>query len=274
MFLSAVIPLRALNTPAEQPYLGRACHAFFLREVARADASLAESLHRSQRDKGFTVSPVMNGSGSGGQPAIQAGHDYWLRVTSLEAGLSGRLLDSVLPHLPRQVQLGPAEFSLGEALAQAGDHPWAGQASAETLLERWLGRSSLPGWLTLEFATPTCSRRIEREWVLPTPAVVFGSYLRAWNAFGRPAFDGDLTRLIEADVLVSDYRLRTLRLQIGEAEFRGWTGQVTYRIFARERGLRAMLHLLADFAPFCGTGYKTTQGMGQTRPLRGAARER
>lgn len=29
-----------------------------------------------------------------------------------------------------------------------------------------------------------------------------------------------------------------------------------------------MIHLLADFSQFCGTGYKTTQGMGQTRLLK------
>src|SRR4030067_786904 len=61
MFVSAIIPLTPLNTPAPQPnrFHGRAAHALFLDLVRRADAELADKLHEPRGDKPFTVSGVL-----------------------------------------------------------------------------------------------------------------------------------------------------------------------------------------------------------------------
>jgi hypothetical protein len=48
----------------------------------------------------------------------------------------------------------------------------------------------------------------------------------------------------------------------------GFMGRCAFTCFSPERALWRTLHLLADFAFFCGTGYKTTQGMGQTRRVK------
>jgi len=50
----------------------------------------------------------------------------------------------------------------------------------------------------------------------------------------------------------------------------GFLGEVTFSI-TKARALNQahvwQLNALADYAPFCGTGRKTTLGMGQTRRL-------
>ncbi len=47
----------------------------------------------------------------------------------------------------------------------------------------------------------------------------------------------------------------------------GFVGRCAFSMFRSERALWRTLHLLADFAFYCGTGYKTTQGLGQTRKV-------
>ena len=111
-------------------------------------------------------------------------------------------------------------------------------------------------------------RHIHRNLVVPEPAAVFASWLRAWNLFGAPAFDTDFVDFVEAQVLISRYNLRSVRVQIGKGTQLGCVGWCNYYVFQRELAARRILHLLADFAEFCGTGYKTTQGLGQTHYVR------
>lgn len=268
MFLSAVVPLTACHSVDRRVFLGRECHALFLRRIASADVPLAEMLHRSQANKPFTVSAICMTGRYTGRPSIAKDADYWIRFTSLDGRLTGRLLADVLPNLPDRITLGPAEFTVGTPIVDNGAHPWSGQATPQTIADRWLGAERLPRQITLEAISPTCVRRIRREWVLPTPAVVFDSLLRSWNVFGTPKFDGALTRLVEADVNVDWFRLHTERFRLGEAPIKGWLGKVTYRVFAEDRALRVLLNALADFAVYAGVGYKTTQGLGQVRAVR------
>ncbi len=47
----------------------------------------------------------------------------------------------------------------------------------------------------------------------------------------------------------------------------GAAGVVTYELLAAAEAHARALHVLADFAFYAGVGYKTTQGMGQSRRL-------
>jgi CRISPR-associated endoribonuclease Cas6 len=282
MLLSAVIPLIARETLEQNAYLGRACHALFLNLVGRADPSLAEELHGSRGAKPFTVSALFSWDHPHlVQPKVREGERYWIRFTSLEADLSRLLAEEVLPNLRPTAELGPARFHVGTPITKG--HPWARTTTAEALVEEWFGGGSRPPRrFELEFASPTAYRRIHRNIVLPLPAGIFQGYLRAWNRWGRPAFERDLLDLVEAEVHVTRYRLETRALDFGPKEAArepteggssygrrrmepGFVGRCAFTIFHRESALRRVIHLLADFSQFCGTGYKTTQGMGQTR---------
>ena len=268
--LSAVIPLTAQNTPASQTYLGRACYAWFLRQVARADADLAETLHAVRTSKPFTVSAVRSWEQPRDPlPEVLEGRRYFLRVTSLEERISRCLLDSVLPGLEREARLGPVTFRVGEPITGRERHFWARTTGAEELLATWMEcPEGCDRTFTLEFASPCAVRRIRREVLVPLPEVVFLGYWRAWNAYGCHRLAQDLRRLVGSEVAISRYRLHTLGLDLGKGRTRGWAGRCEYTIFAPEAGVRRLIHLLADFSQFCGTGYKTTQGMGQTRLLK------
>jgi CRISPR-associated endoribonuclease Cas6 len=266
MLLSVVIPLTATNTPEERIYLGRACYAFFLSLVEKVNPSLAEELHAPRGLKPFTVSALFNWEKPHlVQPEVREGERYWIRFTSIEADLSRLLAEEVLPGLPPRVELGPATFEAGSPITDNEGHPWARTTSAQALVEEWFSAARVGRRFTLEFASPTAYRRIHRNVVVPWPGAIFGGYLAAWNRYCAPAFDRDLLDLVEADVAITRYELRTAVVQIGPAREIGCVGRCGYTIFGGEKALWRVINLLADFSQFCGTGYKKTMGMGQTR---------
>jgi CRISPR-associated endoribonuclease Cas6 len=283
VFLSAILPLTALNSLERDAFLGREAHALFLGLVQGASPALAENLHADEQRKPFTVSglrrartPSSTEKTAAPIGQVEQGEAYSLRFTSLSEDLSAVLLESVLPHLPETIRLGDALFQTAAPITQAQLHPWAGQSSAEELQSKWFAPSHAPPrQLELEFASPTMIKQRGRFLVMPTPMTIFQSYLMAWNVYAAPAFEDDLLALVERDVLVTRYHLRTRALQLrsvsNESEGKhassqiGFLGRCAFTCFSPERALWRTLHLLADFAFFCGTGYKTTQGMGQTR---------
>lgn len=272
MFLSAIIPLAA-PAPAARFY-GREAHALFLDLIRRADPALAQSLHAPRGDKPFTVGILHDRANTTA-----------LRLTAFEPRLAQLLAQTILPNLPREIRLASATFAVGAPITDRAAHPWAGATSAEELVTHWFqstDSTSLPeptgvrpsssvlrrsDRVTLEFATPTAHRQIHRNILFPMPAQLWGGWLRAWNAFAQPAFEDDLIARVEQDVALSNYALKTQVVDFGEHRAAGWIGRATFTYFNRERALWRVLNLLADFAFFCGTGYKTTQGMGMTRRI-------
>ena len=112
------------------------------------------------------------------------------------------------------------------------------------------------------------------KYPLPEPRAVFASYLNKWQAFsGQPIEPGAaFLDWIEQCVAVSRFDLRSEVLKFDTYPLIGGVGRVAYTVVRRDReDMPAMrlLNILADYAWFCGTGHKTTQGMGQTRRVAG-----
>ncbi len=279
MFLAAIIPLTALNTlpPEPPPFFGRAGHALFLNLVADADPALADARHEPRGDKPFTVSNPTRELlretrraqmfSKSGQP-IRAGEQFAWRVTTFDARLSQTVLEKVLPQLPREVRLGAARFEVGASITARAQHRWAGISDAHSLWQKWFHETrQVDKQLALEFASPTAYRHIHRNMLLPLPEGIFTGYLAAWNAHGAPTLEQDLIAHLAQAVSIRHYQLTTTDVNFGAFREAGWLGVCRYTIHSEELALRRVLHLLADFAFYCGTGYKTTQGMGQTRKV-------
>jgi CRISPR-associated endoribonuclease Cas6 len=126
--------------------------------------------------------------------------------------------------------------------------------------------------IRLVFVTPTCfSQDIpgerKRLALFPQPGWLWESWSRKWQHFG-PALPGLDVAAQEAErwLLVSSYQLATQTLDLGNFRQKGFAGWVE---FAWQPGVPAdvaqRLCLLAAFATFSGTGYKTAMGLGVTR---------
>ncbi len=284
MLLSTILTLRSLQEATVPANLGRAIHAWFLDQVQQADPALAQQLHEPNVLRSFTVSNLRGvGRPSEGQVGLKPEQEVWLRVTSFESELSRRLVEEVWPALPDQVSLAETVFALKGATCDPERHPWAGQTTFEALAQEHLLGSKGPNRkLTLHFASPTTFRRTEGESsltdsqgrayrvaghnvALPLPGLVFDSYLQRWNAFAPAALPLEIRRYAEECVTISRYRLRTVLVEFGASRQVGLVGDCQFMALVHDPYWLRLLNLLAAFAFYAGTGYRTTVGMGQTR---------
>jgi CRISPR-associated endoribonuclease Cas6 len=125
----------------------------------------------------------------------------------------------------------------------------------------------------MAFVSPTTFRAGRLDAPLPEPGAVFRSWLSRWNDFAPPhrRMPTELLDVVHEHVAVAAIdHLRTARHDLGRSSPVGFVGRVTF-VITRARRLNQAdvwrLNALADYAEFCGTGRKTTQGMGQTRRL-------
>jgi CRISPR-associated endoribonuclease Cas6 len=267
MLLSAVLtlqPTQKSTIPADQ---GRATHGLFLNWVRQADAGLAQELHDIEGVKPFTVSGLLGlGRAVRGEVSLDPQRPLWWRVTTLTPRLSQVVLEQVLPALPDQLTLADQVFQVVGATVDGAEHPWAGQTSYEELAQgHLLGAEDPPPWLNLEFATPTTFRSQGKHQPFPLPGLVFDHWLNKWNSFAPLSLHPDVKRFAEECVGVSRYHLRSRVVRFGPATFIGFVGRCSFRALRRDPYWLRLLHTLASYAFYCGTGHKTTMGMGQTK---------
>lgn len=263
--------------------LGRPAQAWFLNQVTRQRASWGEELHRENSRRPYTVSTLLDDRGrplrSGSW--LEPGKSVWLRLTTFSTNLSGFVLEKVLPRLPNNLELYKMTFRLDGYTLEPAQHPWACSSSFSALVQDTrLG--SVDGRVRLEFASPTAFRSQGADIPLPDPARLMKSYWTKWNQVVPhdlqiqdiwPNFAGEC-------VVVNELSgINTERWTFAEGA-RGWatgyTGAVGLVLLGKKQckewadhwdGAAAVLHLLARFALFCGTGHHTTIGMGQTRSI-------
>lgn len=229
----------------------RALHANLLRWIAAVDAGTAAAIHDRPVRKPFTVS------------ALQSHRDgLWRwRVTLIDDGLWPALWEGAQ-------KKGTLDLD-GQDFVVCTDRAEGVYRSYDELITA----ASPSAYLRMAFVSPTTFRMGEIDSPLPEPGAAFQSWLSHWNDFAPPHrhISTDLLNVVRASVAIAEIRdLHTERHDLGKSSPVGFMGQVTYAIL-RARSLNQAdvwrLNTLAAYAEFCGTGRKTTQGMGQTRRL-------
>lgn len=271
MFVSVVIPLCATQD-ASPRFFGREAYAVWLYLVQGVAPHVADQLHGAHSFKPFTVSSLLE-PGQWRDSAyreqdpmvtVRAGNVYEWRITAFSRELAELIVKTLLPSLPRALRFGPVTFETGVPCTDAAKHPWAATSEVQPFAARWLDRKrTVPKQFTLEFVSPTAYRQLRRNALFPDAPGIFARYAAIWNLYAAPSLAETLLQTVREEVNASHYRLATHAFPHGTHPESGWTGNCTYTFFG-ERATREIM-LLASFAFFCGTGYKTTQGMGQTR---------
>lgn len=266
--LAAVITLEARAAGELDPFQGRAMHALFLDLTGRAEPDLAAALHDSDAVKPFTSSNLIGlRVPEGGQrAAVEPGARLRWRVTAFEATLAQLWLERVLPGLPETLTVGDLPFAVAGWTADAAQDGWAGISSYAELARRYTLTERPPGpWINLRFASPTTFRSGGVHVPLPIPALMLGHWLDKWNAFSPLALHPDVRGFAEEQVAVNRYDLHTEPVTFGPATVIGFVGQCSLAVRHDDPYWRRIPHLLAAFSFWCGTGHKTTHGLGQTR---------
>jgi CRISPR-associated endoribonuclease Cas6 len=236
-------------------------HAWFLNQVRQFDPRLSAQLHDGESEKPFTISRLEGiRENTKGAPQLQAGQTYRWFVSGLSQPVvqwMGEWLKSPpqileLRHIPLQVQ----SWEIAQPLATYAQ-----------LLQTPCPPSPK---VTLTFVSPTAFRRKGHHLPLPLPANVFQSYLRRWNDFsGDPVDPEDFLAWVDESVVILRHQIQSMKVVGGKkGSVTGFVGQVEFGLTgaaAAEGDYKQLFVALGQLAPYCGTGHKTTFGLGQTR---------
>ena len=278
MLTSTVLVLtpKALSeAPAVQ---GPAIHAWLLKRIEAADPALSARLHQGSNLRPFTLSDLIGaGAPYDGRITLDPERLCTLRITGLSDEMT-EALEVALPEPGEDVSLAEAELTVRQVLTGAEQHPWAGQATCGGLLQRQtLDGGRPPRSITLRFASPTLFHSSGRDLPLPLPELVFGSYLEKWNRFSPISLPNEVRQYVERCVSLGRYDLRS-RLVSFDASAKGtqvgFVGRASFRLRQPDPYWARLLRLLAAYGFWCGTGRRTSMGLGQTGllPERGQRR--
>jgi CRISPR-associated endoribonuclease Cas6 len=270
---------------------GPALQGMFLHLIREVDPALCQRLHDDSKYRPYTLSPLGIGEPTpdpsqegkntplrppqGGNAflgfrlprsrRISAETPCYLRITLLEDMLFPPFSQYFLSREEPTFRLGETEFAVTNVQGTS-DHtnPWSTYWSYAELIERASQKKNRR--ISLRFLTPTSFRFGDVDLPLPFPRLVFRSFMKRFEEFYQVAFLPDFEEQVERYTGISNlYHVNTDMIRTKKVHLIGFTGRVTYEISKKAPpDLVFQMNLLADYAFFCGTGKKTTVGMGQT----------
>ncbi|MEH2200083.1 CRISPR-associated endoribonuclease Cas6 [Nostoc sp.] len=236
-------------------------HAWFLDQVRQLNPELSAYLHDGESEKPFNIS-ALSGQllASGRQLQLEAKQIYRWHVNALSPRVV-QFLKQWLTELPQILDLRDAPLQIKQVSIA---HPSATYAQLLQL------SPEKPSNVNFSFVSPTSFRRKGHHFPLPVPVNLFHSYLRRWNDFsGIPIEQEAFLDWIDEGVIIHQHRLESMKVAAGKrGSVTGFTGVMSCGLSKAALGnseFTQLFYALARLAPYCGTGHKTTFGLGQTR---------
>ena len=236
-------------------------HAWFLQQIQRTHPHLSQQLHDEATEKAFTLSGL-NGQflATGQQLWLQQNQTYEWTITALSKTVI-LWLEQWLTHIPETLELRDASLQITQA-----DIIYPATTYAELAQLPCPTRPTL----ALSFRSPTSFRRKQVHFPLPVPTNLFHSYLRRWNDLsGIPIDPEPFLEWIDEHVIIIRHRLESTKVAAGKhGSVTGFTGAIELGLSQRAAQMPEYVewfYRLGQFAPYCGTGHKTTFGLGQTQ---------
>lgn len=236
-------------------------HAWLLHQIRDIDPELSAYMHDGESEKPFSITGLDGQFISQSQSLkLQKNKTYRWRVNSLCKPVTQGMA-TWLKQLPDTIDLKDSPLTI-EAVSIA----YPPTTYAKLLQQGKNGEGSI----SLSFHSPTSFRRKGNHFPLPLPKNVFHSYLRRWNHFAKKSVNQeDFLDWVDTYVVLRQHQLTTHKVAAGkQGSVTGFTGAVTYAIDRRGLTEKEFVHLfyaLSQLAPYCGTGHKTTFGLGETQ---------
>ena len=284
MLASLTVYLFPVERAVLPPTMGHYIHAAFLDIACQMDSKIAGRLHQNQPYKPFTVSPLQGKFDKQGKGSISisAGTECWVRFTIMDDYLLSAVVRFFTEGKATTICLGDSIFQVTRVTTNEDDTH--GHWSACTTFEDILDSAAPFSKLNVRFYSPTTFKvrdetaNSPQNHVFPDPLHCFQSWLKKWNALSAAHIDEDaLLSFIQRHIQFSRYSIETRIMNFGGYKQLGFVGDCEYRFTGNEsmsktnggngntREFLKQAEALANFAFYCGTGYKTTMGMGQTR---------
>lgn len=241
------------------PEYAKGLHAWFLNQVRQTNPDLSAYLHDGESEKPFTISRLQGDLLSNGkQLQLLADSNYQWYVSALSSRLVEWMADW-LQNLPKTIELRNAPLQIKSVEIA---HP-------ATTYQKLLENKKTKNTLSLSYISPTSFRRKKHHFPLPLPFNIFHSYLRRWNNFSDLPVEQDaFLEWVDENVIIQRHQISTTRVPGGKRGLvTGFTGAVEFGLSkdVLDTEYVNLFKALAQLAPYCGTGHKTTFGLGQTR---------
>ncbi|MBE9200792.1 MULTISPECIES: CRISPR-associated endoribonuclease Cas6 [unclassified Nodularia (in: cyanobacteria)] len=251
--------LEALTTSSLYSQYTIALHAWFLDQVRQLDPDLSAYLHDGESEKPFNISALESQLfPTGKQLQLEANQILHWQVNALSAKVA-EFLQLWLTQLPETLKLRDATLQIKQVRIA---HP-------PTTYAQLLQPPAKYSQVNLSFISPTSFRRKGHHFPLPVPVNLFHSYLRRWNDFSQiPISQADFLDWIDESVIIHQHRLESVKVAAGKrGSVTGFTGAISCglsKAALANTEFTQLFYALVKLAPYCGTGHKTTFGLGQT----------
>jgi CRISPR-associated endoribonuclease Cas6 len=236
-------------------------HSWFLDQVRRINPTLSAYLHDGQSEKPFTIARLNDSTTPHGK-SLQFSPDqiYQWTITALSSDVAA-WFQAWLQQAPTELQLRTGSFTIKSWSISLAPKTYAG------LLPKTIPD---PPTIALSFRSPTSFRRKGTHFPLPLPFNLFHSYLRRWNNLsGLAVAQDEFLTWIDESVVILRHQMRSHKVSVGKSgSVTGFTGTVQFGLTRKALQNTEFVKLflaLGKLAPYCGTGHKTTFGLGQTR---------
>jgi CRISPR-associated endoribonuclease Cas6 len=140
------------------------------------------------------------------------------------------------------------------------------RTSYEELYQAYVPREAAHERISLRFVSPTTFRVGKANMPMPLPRLLWQSWANRWNAFSEIQL-GSFGEWAEEHVVPARFRLRSRVAKVGGATLVGAVGECEYRVLRPESLEARVAAMLAAYSHYCGSGQKTTMGLGSTEPL-------
>ena len=275
MPISTLISLIPETDVTLRPTMGHHAHAALLAILRESNPEIAEKLHAQSAQKPFTVSPLIaKAKTHDNRLHIRAGTECKLRFTFLDDELFTHFGKAFLTLKMPPIRLGEATFQVRQIVSHATEErSWSKNETYAELVHS----AKTDTQMSFRFYSPTAFRRLTpRGQQTRSDAYLdilrcYQSWINKWNAFAPIKLDktevlgfvreyGQLTSLATESRALNFGR----HTEIGRVGTCAW---IFYPEDLLDNDRLAVVNCLSDFAFYCGTGYKTTMGMGQTRRI-------
>ena len=256
-----------------RPTMGHHAHAAFLSILKKSNPEVAAAVHAHAAQKPFTVSPLIAKMEKHRNLChIKAGTECKLRFTFLDDELFQHFGKAFLTLAMPPIRLGEATFQVRQMVSHATEErSWGKSETYEELIQS----AKTDTEMCFRFYSPTAFRRMTprgrktRNDAYLDLVRCYQSWTNKWNAFAPIKLDkAEILAFVTEYGQVMTVRSKSQRHNFGKHTELGWVGTCSCVFYPEdlldERLLR-IVNCLANFAFYCGTGYKTTMGMGQTR---------
>ena len=257
--VSLVFDLEATDSTALYSQYTIGLHAWFLDQVRQINPTLSAYLHDSESEKPFSMSALE------GQ-LLPTGKQLQLQTNQIYRWQINAISQPVVQFLSQWLTQPPTTLKLRDACLQIKQISIVNPPTTyNQLLQSFINHRNIH----LSFISPTSFRRKGHHFPLPVPFNLFHSYLRRWNDFsGMPIEQEAFLEGIDENVIIHKHFLESVKVAAGKrGSVTGFTGAISLGLTKTALDnpeFTQLFDALVQLAPYCGTGHKTTFGLGQT----------